>query len=92
MNRWTLRSRKSPRAAQSTAETCRLAEFSGAAWYRPSRARDQSALRLRIREIAHPRRRFGYERIWVMLHREGWPINRKRVRRLYRLDGLQVRM
>jgi transposase InsO family protein len=27
-----------------------------------------------------------------MLRREGWVVNRKRVRRLYRLDGLQVRM
>jgi putative transposase len=27
-----------------------------------------------------------------MLRREGWSVNRKRVRRLYRLDGLQVRM
>jgi len=71
---------------------CRLAQFSRAAWYRKSRARDQSALRLRIREIAHARPRFGCLRIWVMLRREGWPINRKRVRRLYRLDGLQVRM
>lgn len=38
------------------------------------------------------RPRFGYERIWVVLRREGWPINRKRVHRLYRLEGLQVRM
>jgi len=28
----------------------------------------------------------------VLLRREGWLINRKRVRRLYRLDGLQLRM
>jgi transposase InsO family protein len=69
-----------------------LAQFSRAAWYRPSQARDQSALRLRIRELAHARPRFGYLRIWVLLRREGWPINRKRVRRLYRLEGLQVRM
>jgi putative transposase len=47
---------------------------------------------LRIREIAMARPRFGYERIWVVLRREGWPINRKRVHRLYRLEGLQVRM
>lgn len=38
------------------------------------------------------RPRFGYERIWVVLRREGWAINRKRVHRLYRLEGLQVRM
>jgi len=71
---------------------CWLAQFSRAAWYRQSQARDQSALRLRIREIAHARPRRGYLRIWVMLRREGWPISRKRVRRRYRLDGLQVRM
>ena len=38
------------------------------------------------------RPRFGYQRIWVVLRREGWSINRKRVHRLYRLEGLQVRM
>src|SRR5262249_22296328 len=61
---------------------CRLAHFSQAAWYRRSRARDQSALRLRIRELAHARPRFGHLRIWVLLRREGWVVNRKRVRRL----------
>jgi putative transposase len=71
---------------------CRLAQFSRAAWYRTSVARDQTALRLRIRDLAHARPRFGYLRIWVLLRREGWLINRKRVRRLYRLEGLQVRM
>jgi putative transposase len=61
-------------------------------WYRRSRARDQSALRLRIRDLAQARPRFGYLRIWVLLRREAWGVNRKQVRRLYRLDGLQVRM
>jgi putative transposase len=49
-------------------------------------------LRARIREIAHARPRFGFLRIWVLLRREGWHVNVKRVRRLYRLEGLQVRM
>jgi putative transposase len=49
-------------------------------------------LRLRIKELAHARPRFGYLRIWVLLRREGWAVTKKRVRRLYRLDGLQVRM
>ncbi|HQU29224.1 MAG TPA: IS3 family transposase, partial [Nitrospirales bacterium] len=48
--------------------------------------------RLRIRDLAHARPRFGYLRIWVLLRREGWLVNRKRVRRLYRLEGLQLRM
>jgi putative transposase len=49
-------------------------------------------LRIRIRDLAHARPRFGYLRIWVLLRREGWRVNRKRVRRLYRLEGLQLRM
>jgi len=76
----------------SCARACRLAHFSRAAWYRRSRARDQSALRLRIRDLAHARPRFGYRRLWVLLRREGWAVNHKRVRRLDRLDGVQVRM
>ena len=49
-------------------------------------------MRLRIRELAHARPRFGAARIWVLLRREGWLVNRKRVRRLYRMEGLQLRM
>ena len=70
----------------SCAPACRLAQFGWASWYRQSRAKDQSALRLRIRDLAHARPRYGYLRIWVLLRRESWLINRKRVRRLYRLD------
>lgn len=69
-----------------------MAQFGRASWYRKSRAKDQSGLRIRIRDLAHARPRFGYLRIWVLLRREGWRVNRKRVRRLYRLDGLQLRM
>jgi putative transposase len=76
----------------STVRSCRLAQFTRAAWYRKSRAPDQSALAMRIRDIAHARPRFGYQRITVMLRRDGWRVNRKRVRRLYRLQGLQLRM
>lgn len=76
----------------SCARACRLAQFSRAVWYRKRTARDQAALRLRIRDLAHARPRFGYMRIWVLLRREGWLVNRNRVRRLYRLDGLQLRM
>lgn len=49
-------------------------------------------MRARIREIAAVRPRFGFRRIHVLLRREGWPVNHKRVHRLYRLEGLQLRM
>ena len=39
-------------------------------WYRKSRAPDQTALHLRIREFAPARLRFGVLRIWVSLRGE----------------------
>jgi putative transposase len=42
-------------------------------------------------EIAETRVRYGYRRIHVLLRREGWPVNVKRVCRLYREQGLQLR-
>lgn len=80
------------RFAVSCVRACRLGGISRAGWYRKSTAKDQSALRMRIREIAQSRPRFGYLRIHLLLTREGWRVNRKRVHRLYRLEGLQVRM
>jgi len=59
-------------------------------YYRP-RKDTQEALRQRIREIASTRVRYGYERIYVLLRREGWQINHKRVHRLYREAGLSLR-
>lgn len=51
----------------------------------------QEALRVRIRELAGQRKRWGYRMIHTFLRREGWPVNRKRVQRLYREEGLAVR-
>lgn len=56
-----------------------------------SRRPPQEELRDRIREMALERPRWGYRRIHVLLRREGWPVNRKRVQRLYREEGLAVR-
>ena len=47
---------------------------------------------MRIRDLAHAHPQFRSLRIWVLLRHEGWLVNRKRVRRLYRLEGLQLRM
>jgi transposase InsO family protein len=44
----------------------------------------------RIKEIATTRVRYGYRRIHVLLRREGWRVNAKRVHRLYREMGLQI--
>ena len=65
---------------------CLLSCLRIATWYYRSQARDSSALRQRIRDLAAARLRFGYERIHVLLRREGWEVNRKRVHRLYKLE------
>lgn len=56
-----------------------------------SKRSDASPLRIRIRELAAARPRYGYRRIHTLLQREGWKDNIKRVYRLYRLEGLGVR-
>lgn len=58
--------------------------------YRPRPRRDE-ALAARIREIALTRVRYGYQRIHCLLRREGWPVNHKRVYRLYKMEGLHLR-
>ena len=58
--------------------------------YKPSRD-DQAVLKAKIKEIAETRVRYGYRRIHVLLRREGWSVNPKRVYRLYRDLGLQLR-
>jgi len=45
------------------------------------------ALRLRIREITGTRVHYGYRRVHVMLRREGWCDNHKRIYRLYSEQG-----
>lgn len=46
---------------------------------------------MRLRELAGTRIGFGYRRLHVVLQREGWQINHKRVYRLYREEGLGLR-
>ncbi len=52
---------------------------------------DDTALRERMKAIAHERRRFGYRRIHVLLKREGTIVNHKKLFRLYREEKLSVR-
>jgi putative transposase len=48
-------------------------------------------LRARLKALAEQRRRFGSPRLHVLLRREGWTVNHKRVERLYRQEGLSLK-
>lgn len=56
-----------------------------------SRRPDDRAIRERLRALAHERRRFGFRRLGILLRREGIVMNRKKLLRLYREEGLAVR-
>jgi putative transposase len=56
-----------------------------------SRRPQDTELRERLRALAHERRRFGYRRLHVLLRREGFIVNHKRLFRLYREERLLVR-
>src|SRR5947207_7479877 len=58
--------------------------------YRGHRPDDEAA-RMRLRELASVRRRFGYRRLHILLRREGIVMNHKKLRCLYREERLQVR-
>ena len=49
------------------------------------------ASQLRLGKLQRCLHRFGYERITWLLQRDGLRINRKRVYRIYKQEGLQVR-
>src|SRR4051812_34986712 len=55
-----------------------------------SRRPDDASLRERLRALAHERRRFGYRRLLILLRREGFVVNHKRLFRLYREERLMV--
>jgi len=60
--------------------------------YRRVPAPDRNAdLRIRLKELAEERRRFGRPRLLTLLRREGWVVNHKRVERVYRQEGLSLR-
>lgn len=46
---------------------------------------------MRLKDLAMTRVRFGYRRLTVILRREGWLVNPKRVYRLYKEEGLEIR-
>jgi putative transposase len=85
-------------ARLSERHACGLIGMHRGSWRYQQRERNDGGLRARLREMAVERPRFGYRRLYIFLRREKtesgelrWPVNHKRVYRLYREEGLAIR-
>ena len=77
--------------AVSKRRACRLLQLYWSSYnYEPVK-KEERALIIRIRDLAAARVRYGYRRITVQLKREGWSVGKKRVYRIYKAEGLEVR-
>lgn len=78
----------------SERRTCRVMAVDCSSYrYKPmGDSAAQVALRIRIRDLSAARIRYGYRRLHVLLKREGWHVNHKRIYRLYSQEGLSLRL
>ena len=58
--------------------------------YQPRCRDDEGRLTARVVELASLYGRYGYRQVWGLLRMEGWRVNRKRVERIWRQEGLKV--
>ena len=76
----------------SLRRACRIVGLSTATWrYQRQTSAANRAVLDRLQAHAAVRARFGYRRLHILLEREGLVVNHKRVHRIYRAAGLQVR-
>ncbi len=75
----------------SQRRACALAGIDPRIFRYRSRRDDDRSLRVRLRELCVERRRFGYRRLHLLLRREGWEVNWKKVYRIYREEKLTAR-
>ena len=75
----------------SERQACNIVQLCRASGRYQVKRPNEDELSQRIKVLAEERRRFGYRRIGYLLLREGYKINHKRVYRLYKAQGLEVR-
>lgn len=72
-------------------QCCRVMMLHASVFYYHEHKREDQPIRLRIKEIAQTRVRYGHRRIHTLLRREGWKDNHKRTYRIYKEEGLNLR-
>ena len=75
----------------SERRACRVLEQSRSSQrYASTKAGKDTAVVERVVALSRENPRYGYRRAWALLRREGWTVNKKRVLRLWREQGLKV--
>jgi transposase InsO family protein len=75
----------------SERRACRaVGQVRSSQWRRPAGRRDETSLTAAIVAYARDYGRYGYRRIIALLRTDGWPVNVKRVHRIWRREGLKV--
>ena len=77
--------------AVSIRQACGAIGFDRSTFHYQTRRTDQAAVAKLIKESCETRVRYGYRRVHVLLDREGWGINIKKIYRIYRDLGVQLR-
>jgi len=75
----------------SERRACRVLRMPRATYRYRSCLDPRTELRMRIREIAQARVRYGYRKIRLLLNREGWDVGKYLVYRLYQEEGLTLK-
>jgi len=76
----------------SIRRACGLIGLSRTSFHYQPVPRNNEPIRTRLKELARTRRRFGCPRLHVLLRREGFKMNHKRTERIYRQEGLSLRI
>lgn len=74
----------------SRSHACGLFTLARSSWYYQPCVRDDGPLIHALRDKAQKRKRWGIRRLIILLRRDGWLDNHKRIERIYREEGLQV--
>lgn len=75
----------------SVRRACAVVSMHRSNWHYKPHRREDRPVRQRIKEIAATRIRYGMWRIYILLRREGFRDNHKRVHRIYKEEGLNLR-
>ena len=66
---------------------CALVGIDSRVYRRPPARSEDTGLRTRLKDLSSERRQFGYRRLHLLLRREGWSVNWKKLHRIYKEEG-----